>query len=116
MTSWAQFSQRATWPPSAAVRQFSIADITFNWPRLTWPALASRQAGPWSRKISATSRTARSTRSGRQAGSAAFLDGSLAVFVETNRFKPAEPRYAASRNVRLAVATADTGKLIGAAH
>jgi hypothetical protein len=24
------FSQRATWPPSAAVRQRSIADITFN--------------------------------------------------------------------------------------
>ena len=29
------FSQRSTWPPSAAVRQFSIADMTFNWPRLT---------------------------------------------------------------------------------
>src|SRR5271154_6627407 len=68
MTSWAQFSQRATWPPSAAVRQFSIADITFNWPRLTWPALASRQAGPWSRKISATSRARRTPKSGRQAG------------------------------------------------
>ena len=27
---WAQSSQRATWPPSAAVRQLSIADITFN--------------------------------------------------------------------------------------
>jgi hypothetical protein len=26
----AQFSQRATCPPSAAVRQRSIADITFN--------------------------------------------------------------------------------------
>jgi hypothetical protein len=34
------FSQRVTWPPSAAVRQFSIADITLSWPRLTWPALA----------------------------------------------------------------------------
>ncbi len=32
---WAQFSQRATWPPSAAVRQRSIADITLSWPRLT---------------------------------------------------------------------------------
>ena len=30
-------SQRTTWPPSAAVRQSSIALITFNWPRLTWP-------------------------------------------------------------------------------
>jgi hypothetical protein len=43
---YAHFSQRATWPPSAAVRQFSIADITFNWPKLTWPALARRHAGP----------------------------------------------------------------------
>jgi hypothetical protein len=38
------------------VRQLSIADITLNWPRLTWPALALRQAGPWSRKMSAISR------------------------------------------------------------
>ena len=30
----------ATCPPSAAVRQRSIADITFSWLRLTWPALA----------------------------------------------------------------------------
>jgi hypothetical protein len=29
--------------------------ITFNWPRLTWPRLASRHADPWSRKMSATS-------------------------------------------------------------
>jgi DNA polymerase V len=41
---------------------------------------------------------------------------SLAVFVATNAFKPADPQYAASKNVRLPVATADTGKLIGAAH
>jgi hypothetical protein len=52
---WAQSSHRATWPPSAAGRQLSIADITFNWPRLTWPALARRHAGPWPRKMSATS-------------------------------------------------------------
>jgi len=39
----AVFSQRATCPPSAAVRQRSIAPITFNWPRLTCPRLASRQ-------------------------------------------------------------------------
>ena len=45
MRRWPQSSQRATCPPSAAVRQLSIADITFSWPRLTWPALASRQAG-----------------------------------------------------------------------
>src|SRR5260370_34221664 len=49
------FSQRATCPPRAAVRQLSMADMTFNWPRLTWPALAQRHAGPWVRKISATS-------------------------------------------------------------
>src|SRR5271169_1545403 len=39
MTVWVQSSQRPTWPPSAAVRQRSIALITFIWPRLTWPAL-----------------------------------------------------------------------------
>src|SRR5450432_126626 len=58
----ASFSQRATCPPSAAVRQRSIALITFNWPKLTWPRLASRQAAPWSRKISATSRAGRGMR------------------------------------------------------
>jgi hypothetical protein len=31
----AQSSQRSTWPPSAEVRQVSIADITFSWARLT---------------------------------------------------------------------------------
>src|ERR1700682_1483912 len=56
MTVWAQSSQRATWPPSAAVRQRSIALITFIWSRLTCPALARRQAEPWARKMSATSR------------------------------------------------------------
>jgi hypothetical protein len=64
----AHFSQRATWPPSAAVRQLSIADITFSWPRLTWPALARRQAGPWSRKISATSSAARGINAAIYAG------------------------------------------------
>src|ERR1700687_970648 len=48
-------SQRAKCPPRAAVRQLSMADMTFNWPRLTRPALARRHAGPWARKISATS-------------------------------------------------------------
>src|SRR3954463_5233302 len=55
----AQSAQRATWPPSAAVRQRSMADMTLSWPRLTWPALAMRQAAPWSRKMSATSRAGR---------------------------------------------------------
>src|SRR6266436_711805 len=58
MSVWphAAFSQRATWPPSATVRQCSIALITFSWSRLTWPRLASRQAGPRLRRMSATSR------------------------------------------------------------
>jgi hypothetical protein len=29
-----QSSQASTWPPSAAVRQFSIADMTLSWVRL----------------------------------------------------------------------------------
>ena len=73
MCVWAQSSQRATWPPSAAVRQLSIADITFSWPRLTWPALALRHAGPWSRKISATSSAGRATRAARYAGGSTSL-------------------------------------------
>src|SRR6266446_8644618 len=55
MIVWVQSSQRATWPLSAAVRQRSVALITFIWSRLTCPALARRHAAPWSRKISATS-------------------------------------------------------------
>jgi hypothetical protein len=55
------FSQRAACPPSAAVRQLSIADITLSWPRLTWPALARRHAAPWPRKMSATSSDGRGT-------------------------------------------------------
>ena len=46
MCAQASFSQRATWPPSATVRQRSIALITFNWSRLTWPAFAERHAAP----------------------------------------------------------------------
>jgi hypothetical protein len=68
MRVWEQTSQRATWPPSAAVRQLTIADITLSWPRLTWPALACRHAGPWPRKISATSNAGRDTRAVRQPG------------------------------------------------
>ena len=40
---------------------------------------------------------------------------SLAVWIETNGFKPQERQYSASKSVRLSVATADTGKLIAAA-
>ena len=55
MRVWAQFSQRSTWPPSAAVRQTSIAVITRRWLRLGRALLAARQAAPWRRKTSATS-------------------------------------------------------------
>src|SRR4029077_13929956 len=55
------FSQRPTCPPSAAVRQRSIADITLSWPRLIRPALAERHAAPWSREISATCSFGRDT-------------------------------------------------------
>src|SRR5205814_10293452 len=52
MRRCAQASQRSTCPPSAAVRQCSIADMTFSWPRLTWPAWDARQAGPRLPKMS----------------------------------------------------------------
>src|SRR5437588_2234186 len=61
MRRCAQSSQRSTWPPNAAVRQRSIADMTFSWPRLTWPAWEARQAGPRRRKMSATSTAGRGT-------------------------------------------------------
>src|SRR6201997_4806773 len=59
MRRCAPASQRSTWPPNAAVRQRSIADMTLSWPRLTWPAWDARQAGPRWRKMSATSTAGR---------------------------------------------------------
>src|SRR6516165_5851137 len=59
MRRWAHSSQRSTCPPSATVRQRSIADMTLSWPRLTWPAWEARQAGPRWRKMSATSTAGR---------------------------------------------------------
>src|SRR5487761_668525 len=59
MRRCAQASQRSTWPPNAAVRQRSIADMTLSWPRLTWPAWDARQAGPRWRRMSATSTAGR---------------------------------------------------------
>src|SRR5210317_2151523 len=56
---WSQAWHCSTWPPSAALRQCSIADMTLSWPRLRCPACAQRHAGPWARKISATSRSGR---------------------------------------------------------
>src|SRR5882757_3314113 len=72
MRMCAQSSQRSTWPPSAAVRQVSIADMTFSCARLTCPALASRHAGPWRRKISATS-TAGRDKGTRASGGRSYL-------------------------------------------
>jgi hypothetical protein len=73
MRVWAQSWHRATWPPRAAVRQFSMADITFNWGRLTWPALALRQAAPCARKISATSSDGGDTDAAYAGGSVFFF-------------------------------------------
>ena len=49
----AQPEQRSTCPPSAAVRHRSMADMTFSCPRLR--CVVARHAGPWLRKMSATS-------------------------------------------------------------
>ena len=72
MCPQASFSQAATWPPSAAVRQFSMALITLNWPGLTWPRLAWRHAAPWPRKMSATSRDGRAMAAGYSGGLPSF--------------------------------------------
>ena len=87
MTVCEHFSQRSTWPPSAAVRQRSMAVITFSWSRLTWPALAQRHAAPWSRKISATSSAGRDTVGGGYAGgcSSLFLSSVFLGFLRFGR-------------------------------
>src|SRR5262249_40150229 len=81
---------------SAAVRQFSIADITLSCSRLTWPALASRHAGPCARKISESERRAGVDRIEPQPGSFGdhyhildldFGTGIVAINDQTN------PRY-----------------------
>src|SRR5258707_62722 len=59
MRRWPQSSHPSMCPPSAAVRQVSMADITFSWARLICPACAARQAGPTARKTSATSNDGR---------------------------------------------------------
>ena len=73
MTVWPQSSQAATWPPSSAVRQASMAAIAFNCPRLRCPALALRQAAPWLRKMSATSSAGRGMAQGAQALGSSFF-------------------------------------------
>jgi len=54
MRTCEQSSQRSTWPPSAAVRQLSMADMTFNC-GAHMSGVGVGHAGPWRRKISATS-------------------------------------------------------------
>ena len=54
-SSCAQSSHRSRCPPSAAVRQALIADMTSSWSRLTCPSLAARHAAPWARNTSASS-------------------------------------------------------------
>ena len=61
MCRWPHFVHAATCPPSASVRQVSIADMTLSWARLTCPAWARRHAGPCSRKMSASSSLDRAT-------------------------------------------------------
>ena len=55
-----QASQRVRCPSSAALRQRSMADH-LQLSETDVPRFASRQAGPWSRKISATSSRWRAT-------------------------------------------------------
>src|SRR6516164_8723550 len=57
--------------------------MTFIWPRLTWPALVWRHAGPWSRKISATSNAGRHMAAGCYAGGETFspMSGFLPGFL-----------------------------------
>jgi len=50
-----------------------MADVTFSWPRLTWPALALRHAGPGPRKISATSSDGRDNGAAFYPGGVAFM-------------------------------------------
>ena len=50
------------------MRQLSIAAITFNWPRLTWPALCCATPVRGRGKISTTSRTGRPMTAGVYAG------------------------------------------------
>src|ERR1700731_310328 len=73
MRRCAQSSQRSTCPPSAAVRQRSIADITLSWPRLIRPALAEGHAAPWAREISAPPSFGRDTAAGYAGGCSVLL-------------------------------------------
>ena len=47
-TPWPQSSQPSTWPPSAAVRQVSIADITLSWVQAQVSGMGGTIGGPGS--------------------------------------------------------------------
>ena len=72
----AQPEQRSTCPPSAAVRHRSMADMTFSCPRLR--CVVARHAGPWLRKMSATS-------SMRRYSARAYSEGSRSSGLVTSR-------------------------------
>src|SRR5579884_2444226 len=55
------------------------------------------------------------TRAAEKMRRQALATSRLIVFVHTDRFRPEDPQYGAMQPVALPVATADTGKLIGAA-
>ena len=85
------------------MRQRSIALITLIWSRLTCPAFLRRHAGPWSRKISATSNAGRTTAAGRYAGLFTVAAGcALALWaMRVNRFFSSVIRIQTDRRQRV---------------
>jgi hypothetical protein len=67
-------SRSSSFQSIADLPSFSIADITFSRSRLTWPAWALRHAGPWLRKISATSKAGRDINASASAGRPDLLE------------------------------------------
>jgi len=63
--------RRFPWRVAAGLR--AHGQLTLSWPRLTWPALAWRHAGPWPRKISATSGAGRDIAADGYAGNGSFF-------------------------------------------
>jgi hypothetical protein len=97
--------QRATCPPSAAVRQLSIADITFNWPRLTWRHWANlgRQ-----KRLERADQQQREVLEGQLDGLRIYASNKAAGAVRTimrvprtGRRRKADPKYQSKKNQRL---------------
>ena len=59
---------------------------------------------------------AHATRAAERLRRQGLAAGRLTVFVETNRFREGDRQYSREQAIRLPVATADTGRLITAAH